>query len=212
MADETTQPAKTPESVGLKPDNIAQIRELLFGSFQRETVARLTRIEQRAEQIKSDADESVTLVREKLDSQIELLRKKVDQDLGHLNERLNKQIAEANERIASGEQAQAEIDRKQDEALAREIADLAARLKAAEDHLHAELRAEAKQAQRGLDALRTDVDDAVRALTDGKTNRIDLADHLIEIGARLKAASDLGDVEAQLASLAAAAGASKSDG
>lgn len=81
----------------------------------------------------------------------------------------------------------------------------AERVKALEDHLRGEVKSNAKFLQGNLDAMRLDLENAVRGLSNSKTGRNDLADYLIEVGLRLKGEPTLNALDEQLKALVAPA-------
>ena len=152
---------------GASGESIDQIREILFGTAQREHQLRMGQIEARVAQNAVEAAERIKKLEETLVGRLDKLTKTFETRIEQLSESLRQAQADARSEL-------------------KETADdLADRLSEVETRLGGELREQGDGLRDDIAGLRTELRDAERRLDHEKTDRVDLGNHLVEIGKRL---------------------------
>ena len=152
---------------GASGESIDQIREILFGTAQREHQTRMAQLEARVAQNAVEAEARLKNLEETLLNRLDRLTKNFETRIDQLSENLR--------------QAQAET-RSELKETADELAD---RISQLETRLGGELREQGDGLRDDIAGLRTELRDAERRLDHEKTDRVDLGNHLVEIGKRL---------------------------
>lgn len=152
---------------GASGESIDQIREILFGTAQREHQSRMVQVEARVAQNAVEAADRLKKLEETLLGRLDKLAKNFETRIDQLSESLRQAQAEARSEL-------------------KETADeLADRLSEVETRLGGELREQGDGLRDDIAGLRTELRDAERRLDNEKTDRVDLGNHFAEIGKRL---------------------------
>ncbi len=152
---------------GASGESIDQIREILFGTAQREYQSRMGQIEARVAQNAAEAADRLKKLEETLLGRLDRMSKDFQSSLDQLSESLRQAQAEARSEV-------------------KEAADdLTDRISEVETRLGGELREQGDSLRDDIASLRTELRDAERRLDNEKTDRVDLGNHFLEIGRRL---------------------------
>ncbi len=152
---------------GASGESIDQIREILFGTAQREHQSRMGQIEARVAQHAVEAEARLKKVEETLLARLDKMAKGFESSLDQLSESLRQAQAEARSDL-------------------KETAtDLADRISEVETRLGGELQEQGDGLREDIAGLRAELRDAERRLDNEKTDRVDLGNHFLEIGKRL---------------------------
>lgn len=165
---------------------ITQIREILFGQYQREAEGRFRRNEQNTQRVAEEANERMDRIQSQLEQSLQLAMERIDKRLDDLGRRIDEVEQNAKHDIQNVAQ------------------DITSRVNQYDQHLKAELKSHVRFTQTNFDSVRAEMEAAIRGLGESKTGRADLGDYLIEVGMRLRGEPVYADIEAQLKELLAA--------
>ena len=177
--------AEMPQAAGMG-GSIDQIREILFGSAQREMETRALRIEKTLDQAAKEAAE-----------QLEKTQRATER-------RLDKLTSDFTARMEAQATRLAEASKSAREETAALESELGTQLRDTEQTLREELHDLGDSMSRKLDDLRRELLDAIERLQDEKTDREALGNYLLEVGMRLKGDATLDALEASVGSGSAA--------
>ncbi len=162
---EETQNAQA--MAGASGESIDQIREILFGTAQREQQSHMAQMEARVAKNAAEAADRLKTLEETLLGRLDKMAKNFETKIDQLSENLKQAQADARSEL-------------------KETADdLADRLSEVETRLGGELREQGDGLRDDIAGLRAELRDAERRLDHEKTDRVDLGNHLVEIGRRL---------------------------
>ncbi len=152
---------------GASGESIDQIREILFGTAQREHQSRMGQIEARVAQNAAEAADRLKKLEETLLGRLDKMANDFQSSIDQLSENLRQAQAEARSEL-------------------KEAADdLTDRISEVETRLGGELREQGDGLKDDIAGLRAELRDAERRLDNEKTDRVDLSNHFLEIGKRL---------------------------
>lgn len=157
-----------------------QIREILFGQFERENNSHLQKLQSSIDRNAKSSSEHLAETRAELEKGLSKLAETTTASLDKLSEELSASRAAA-------KQALQELSK-----------ELTTRLAQAEQRLEGELKTTRAGLQKNIDALEDNLDRSVEQLDDAKADRADLGDILIEMGMRLKGDAALEAIKAQV--------------
>lgn len=177
--------AEMPQAAGMG-GSIDQIREILFGSAQRELETRAVRIEKSLDQAAKEAAEQLGKTQRATER------------------RLDKLTADFTARMEAHAARLAEAAKTAREDTAALESELGAQLRDSEQSLREELHDLGETMSRKLDQLQRELLEAIERLEDEKTGREALGNYLLEVGMRLKGDATLDALEASVGSGSAA--------
>lgn len=168
MVKTTKTPASTNEEAVAMGGSIDQIREILFGTAQREQDSRAVKLEKSLDQAAKRSSEQL----DKTQRAIERRLDKLSTDFNARLDALTTRLGEA-ERTAKDDNAALEND-------------LAGQIREGEESLREELRDLSDSIAQKLEELRADLGEATDRLETEKTGNETLGEYLLELGMRLK--------------------------
>jgi ElaB/YqjD/DUF883 family membrane-anchored ribosome-binding protein len=157
-----------------------QVREILFGQFERENAASLQKLEALIEKYSKNTTEELADARAQL-------QKDLAKTAADLAARLDQQGQDLASSRAELERALQDMSK----ALTEKIAETAS-------HADKELNETRSRLQKNVDALGGNLERSVAQLDDAKADRADLGDMLIELGLRLKGDATLEAIKSQV--------------
>ena len=160
--------------------SIDQIREILFGTAQRQIETQFSKTEKALKKAASEAEDRLADVKDDLSER-----------LGALDSNLETQIGQVLDKLDA---AQTDIEQKLQTAQ-RELSD---NLSALEKQLRQDMADQAKEQRRRLKEVQDDLDNAVARLDEEKTGNQDLGTYLMEIGLRLRGDQNLDAIQASV--------------
>ncbi len=168
------------EAAAMGGGSIDQIRDILFGTAQREQEARAKRIEKSLEQAAKQAAE-----------QLEKAERALDRKLGKMNADLNARLDALIARLSEAEKSAKDDNAALDK-------ELSAQIRETEQSVRDELREVSEGILDKLAELRGDMTEAIDRLQYEKTGNENLGDYLLEMGMRLKGDPTLNAIQASL--------------
>ncbi|MDH3638331.1 MAG: hypothetical protein OES09_07670 [Gammaproteobacteria bacterium] len=161
--------------------SIDQIREILFGSMQRDLAHQLDLVEKQFEREKLD--------RTKL---IENTKKSLEQRLEKLSENLGAKLDQLKTDL--------KISQKENRSELNDVSkQLNDNISSSHEELSQNLSEHAEDLRSAIDTTRNELERALENLDDDKTGRADLGDYLLEIGKRLKGDTTLNAITSTVA-------------
>jgi len=148
--------------------SIDQIREILFGSAQRQIESRFSAAEKSLAAAATKAAEQLSDAKEALTERADALDTRLETQIEAVLKRLDKAQSELEENI---------------ETVQRKLSD---NLSALEKQIRQDMADQANDFQKRLKTLEDELNSAVARLDKEKTGNQDLGDYLMEIGLRLK--------------------------
>ena len=163
--------------------SIDQIREILFGSVQRDLAHQLDLVEKQFEREKLDRTKVVENTKKSFDQKLQKMSETLTAKLDQLRDDLNK----------SQKENHAELS-----ATSKELND---NISSSHEELSQNLSEHAEEFRAAIDAARLEFERSLDDLDDNKTGRADLGDYLLEIGMRLKGDSTLNAITSSVAEI-----------
>ncbi len=171
-----------------EPENIDKIRDILFGSKERQ-------YEQKFSSLETAIQKEISDLRSETKKSMASLENFIKKELTSLGDQLR---SEQDERHEAMEDAAAQLDNAR-KALERKLGQLSDKTVAAQRDLQEQLLQQSKSLLEEIhdrhEALGADLDAAVRELRNEKTDRIELANMLMEVALRLKEEFELPPAE-----------------
>ncbi len=179
---------KDSATVAGEPENIDKIRDILFGSKERQ-------YEQKFASLETAIQKEISDLRGETKKSLASLENFVKKELASVGDQLR---AEQEERHEAMEDAAAQLDNAR-KALERKLGQLSEKTVAGQRDLQEQLLQQSKSLLEEIhdkhEALGADLEAAVRELRNEKTDRIELANMLMEVALRLKEEFDLPPTE-----------------
>ncbi|MDJ0991699.1 MAG: hypothetical protein QNI85_16890 [Desulfobacterales bacterium] len=183
-----SSPPKDSATVVAEPENIDKIRDILFGSKERQ-------YDQKFVSLETAIQKEISDLRGETKKSLASLETFVKKELASLGDQLR---TEQEERHEAMEDAAAKIDNAR-KALERKLGQLSDKTVAGQRDLQEQLLQQSKSLLEEIhdkhEALGADLDAAARELRNEKTDRIELANMLMEVALRLKEEFDLPQAE-----------------
>ena len=181
-------PPKDSATAVAEPENIDKIRDILFGSKERQ-------YDQKFASLETAIQKEISDLRGETKKSLASLETFVKKELASLGDQLR---TEQEERHEAMEDAAAKLDNAR-KALERKLGQLSDKTVAGQRDLQEQLLQQSKSLLEEIhdkhEALSADLDAAVRELRNEKTDRIELANMLMEVALRLKEEFDLPQAE-----------------
>jgi hypothetical protein len=181
-------PPKDSVTAAGEPENIDKIRDILFGSKERQ-------YEQKFSSLETAIQKEISELRSETKKSLASLETFVKKEFASLADQLRTEQEERHEAI---EDAAAQLDNAR-KALERKLGQLSDKTMASQRDLQEQLLQQSKNLLEEIhdkhDSLGADLEAAVRELRNEKTDRIELANMLMEVALRLKEEFDLPQAE-----------------